>query len=436
MLYGKWNPIYYTVNFYRGMDLYAAGSVRSGESINSIDTNIEGYQFVDWYTDSIFSTPYNQEVVTSDINLYGKWSANTISVTYFKDTNIFAQRSIDAGSIAPTIDTTIHGHEFEGWYLDSLLTTPYHPQPLTKSTWLYGKWTADTIDVTYFRGGNVFAQESVSAGSSAPVINTTISGYEFQGWYLDASFTTLYQSQLLTESTWLYGKWVETQNPDPDPNPDNTYSGYYSSLNGLSDAQLKTVLTNMIKTNGSSGGTTSQVTNADKWQGQSYNIYTGLGSYGNREHVVPASKLRDAKAPEDDLQNLRASLVNVNSTRGNDPFGPGSGGWKSSGGKFYPGDEHIGDVARIVLYITTRHNVPISAVGNLQLFLEWHQADPVNDFERTRNDRVYSVKNHRNPFIDHPELVFKMWTKPSKANTDTLFFGYVPPLSFNQIFVS
>jgi hypothetical protein len=31
--------------------------------------------------------------------------------------------------------------------------------------------------------------------------------------------------------------------------------------------------------------------------------------------------------------------------------------------------------------------------------------DPVNDFEKTRNDRIYGIQNNRNPFIDHPELV-------------------------------
>ena len=47
----------------------------------------------------------------------------------------------------------------------------------------------------------------------------------------------------------------------------------------------------------------------------------------------------------------------------------------------------------------------IDVVGNLQTFLQWHEMDPVNDFERTRNDRIFGIQNNRNPFIDHPELV-------------------------------
>jgi hypothetical protein len=40
---------------------------------------------------------------------------------------------------------------------------------------------------------------------------------------------------------------------------------------------------------------------------------------------------------------------------------------------------------------------------------EWHEADPVDDFERDRNDAIYGYQDNRNPFIDHPELVREIW---------------------------
>ena len=61
----------------------------------------------------------------------------------------------------------------------------------------------------------------------------------------------------------------------------------------------------MIKTKGVAQGSTSQVKAADTYQGENYNIYTGFGSYGNREHVWPNSKL--GSAPSYDLHNLRAA---------------------------------------------------------------------------------------------------------------------------------
>ncbi|PKK87246.1 MAG: hypothetical protein CVV63_01700, partial [Tenericutes bacterium HGW-Tenericutes-8] len=50
--------------------------------------------------------------------------------------------------------------------------------------------------------------------------------------------------------------------------------------------------------------------------------------------------------------------------------------------------------------------VSSSVIGNLSMFLEWHQEDPVDDFERSRNQIIFeSNQKNRNPFIDHPEFV-------------------------------
>ena len=44
------------------------------------------------------------------------------------------------------------------------------------------------------------------------------------------------------------------------------------------------------------------------------------------------------------------------------------------------------------------------AFGYLSDLLEWNKADPVDDFEKQRNDRIYCYQQNRNPFIDHPEI--------------------------------
>ena len=43
------------------------------------------------------------------------------------------------------------------------------------------------------------------------------------------------------------------------------------------------------------------------------------------------------------------------------------------------------------------------------MLLEWHESDPVDDFEIARNERSYSIQNNRNPFIDHPEFAAMIW---------------------------
>lgn len=186
---------------------------------------------------------------------------------------------------------------------------------------------------------------------------------------------------------------------------------YYNSLEGLSESSFNQALKRLIEKTGTATGSTSELKQADNYNGQNFNIYTGFGSYGNREHVWPNSKL--GNAPSYDLHNLRAAVVSVNSSRSNYPFvekpSNNSGSYQVVGQGFYPGDDHVGDVARIVLYISLRYDLSLNLVGNLQMFLRWHELDPVDDFERVRNNNIQQIQNNRNPFIDYPEFVGMYW---------------------------
>ena len=69
-------------------------------------------------------------------------------------------------------------------------------------------------------------------------------------------------------------------------------------------------------------------------------------------------------------------------------------------------DNHRGDVARILFYMDIRWGdaTVLSDMGTLSTLLAWHELDPVDDFERNRNEVIYKYQKNRNPFIDHPEL--------------------------------
>ena len=108
-----------------------------------------------------------------------------------------------------------------------------------------------------------------------------------------------------------------------------------------------------------------------------------------------------------------------------------------SGTAFEPVDEYKGDFARSYFYMVTRYE---SQVGNwksdmlesgnktrafkpwaVDLLLKWHKQDPVSEKEIKRNDAVYAKQHNRNPFIDYPELVEKIW-----GNDGTPFKGTTP----------
>jgi hypothetical protein len=39
----------------------------------------------------------------------------------------------------------------------------------------------------------------------------------------------------------------------------------------------------------------------------------------------------------------------------------------------------------------------------LPMILDWHEEDPVSDYERHRNFVIAELQGNRNPLIDHPE---------------------------------
>jgi len=193
---------------------------------------------------------------------------------------------------------------------------------------------------------------------------------------------------------------------------------YYSSAAGLTGDNLYYELNSII-----SQGTGSMsydyaktiLEESDRDPGNANNVilvYTRESVKGqwdypnwNREHVWPQSKLNGA--PKGDAHNLKPSDVQENSSRGNLPFG-----YMTGSGVYEPHDEVKGDIARIVFYMATMYtqlDINSGTIGDLQVLLEWHMIDPVDDFERNRNEVIFSYQGNRNPFIDYPQFVEEIW---------------------------
>ncbi|MDA0871534.1 MAG: endonuclease [Firmicutes bacterium] len=149
----------------------------------------------------------------------------------------------------------------------------------------------------------------------------------------------------------------------------------------------------------------------------------------NREHVWPRSKLPNSIS-EADLHLLRASNPSLNSSRSNFSFVDGEGEARIIGSGWYPGDEDRGDIARIVFYVIMMWETNINLIGNLDTFLKWHEEDPVDDFERQRNQVIYAYQRNRNPFIDYPELVSIFY--PQNDTVPQSYISFEIPLSYRQ----
>jgi endonuclease I len=225
-------------------------------------------------------------------------------------------------------------------------------------------------------------------------------------------------------------------------------TGYYNGTENKQGDELKAALNNVI-----SGHTVYsyffskeifKLSDADpNTPGNIIEIYTGkswpnsdYGSGGdqlNREHVWAKSHGNfDGMQPMDgDVHNLKPSDASVNTDKSNLDFDnggtvhPEATGCKWSDNNWEPRDEDKGDVARIIFYMDTRYEgengeinltavdelntYPMPEHGKLSTLLEWNLMDPPDEFERNRNNVIYSFQRNRNPFIDNPQFAELIW---------------------------
>lgn len=170
------------------------------------------------------------------------------------------------------------------------------------------------------------------------------------------------------------------------------------------------------------------------YTGQVYNVgYNYNGSNNpNTEHTYAQSWFNgsDTSKKKSDLHHLFVTNSVVNSSRGNLPLytvGSHSAAtvyytntpWQSYRGYslnnqmvFEPADESKGNIARALLYFYTRYNNESLVQQNtdmLPVLVQWHSFDPPDAAEITRNTGVYNYQNNRNPYVDHPEFVGRIW---------------------------
>lgn len=192
-----------------------------------------------------------------------------------------------------------------------------------------------------------------------------------------------------------------------------------------------------IGTDKSANGSTFRLIYSDVDSGSNTN-----GSYFNREHVWPQSLGHfTTSGAGADLHHLRPEYPNINSSRGNHPFGDVT---KASANTYNYGGRTVlwvqggyaevmdnvkGDVARILLYVYTAYpeNKNIfttdgsysQVMRNRDTLLEWMQIDPVDTWEMSRNDAIQSVQGNRNVYIDYPELAWMIFGLQPPTNMTT-----------------
>jgi endonuclease I len=260
---------------------------------------------------------------------------------------------------------------------------------------------------------------------------------------------------------------------------------YYDSVTGLTGTALKnglhTILNSTHTSTYSYGDLEDQLKITDADPNNSNNvieIYTGWSvpksSYGggvtdwNKEHTWSKShgNFGESIPAGTDLHHMRPCDATVNSFKGNrdfdygttaytDPSPPsgytGATGCKSYGSyTFEPRDADKGDVARMLFYMAVRYDGVDTSYdlelvdyvnsastnnrpyyGKLTTLLAWHIADPPDAWEALRNNRIQNLQGNRNPFIDHPEFVARIWG--GSASEDDILLS-IPALHISSAY--
>ncbi|MFZ2325241.1 MAG: endonuclease [Ignavibacteriaceae bacterium] len=224
---------------------------------------------------------------------------------------------------------------------------------------------------------------------------------------------------------------------------------YDATTFNLFDSQLKTTLTQLVSGHTSLGYNLArdymfmEIDNKKvNGQGATQNtlecVYIGRLAVGyvdradaqtnynfNTEHTWPQSNFSEAEPMKSDLYHLYPTDNPANGVRSNYPFGKVVSNitWDSAGSKlgtnaqgqivFEPRDVHKGNVSRSMFYFITRY--PDNYGGFLtqtqeNVFREWNKLDTVGAVESARNNAIAALQKKRNPFIDHPEFVDRIYS--------------------------
>jgi hypothetical protein len=241
--------------------------------------------------------------------------------------------------------------------------------------------------------------------------------------------------------------------------------GYDATTFNKYDTELKSVLTTLVNNHISLGYDLARdkmfmeidnqrVNGQNATQNTLECVYTGRLAVGyidrtdafnnysfNTEHTWPQSNFGEAEPMRSDLYHLFPTDITANSIRSNYPFGNVVSNitWQVGGSKrgndstgqivFEPRDVHKGDVSRSMYYFITRYPVNY---GNFftqaqeNVFREWNKLDPVGVIESNRNNAIASLQMKRNPYIDHPEFVDRIYsfatnnTRPRNSELDLI----------------
>ncbi len=205
-LYGKWEPLTYTVSFAgTGIPDQEVGEAQGFLVQRPADPQLEGQLFQGWYADAEYTAEFDfSKPIVRDTTVYAKWD-NDISyeITYVLNGG---ENDPDNGGVynilnlpVPLYQPTRFGYDFLGWYFSADFSgdpVTRLEKGLTGDITLHARWEVRTSVIRFVNAeGSTPDPITVTYGQAFDLPHPSHRGnagkhavYQFEGWYSGSLF--------------------------------------------------------------------------------------------------------------------------------------------------------------------------------------------------------------------------------------------------------
>ena len=222
-LYAKWSVNQYTLSFNtNGGDSISSVTQDYGSSYTLPFATKTGHTFLGWAAsldgEVVATGNINYTFVAQNVTLYAKWEVNQYTISFEENGGSLVDNiTQDYGTdITVPSNPTLTGHTFKGWFKDKECTQEYDfPETMpAENITLYAKWEVNTYTISFEENGGSEVEDITQDYNSSLLMpnNPTLTGYTFDGWYLDDACTNPFTlNKMPAENITLYAKWEVNQ---------------------------------------------------------------------------------------------------------------------------------------------------------------------------------------------------------------------------------
>ncbi len=216
-VYAKWADAYtVTLKYQDGATADELLTIEKDSKLGILPTPSRAhYTFAGWY-DGTGKQATSDTTVTKNMTLFANWTTNKYWVNYYNGARLLYAEHVEYGK-TPNKDSAAKyeektGYTFNGWKLADGTDFDF-TKAVEGDVNVYGSWNVKQFEVTFETGeGSAVESQTVDYGKGVTKpADPTLDGYEFDGWYADATCTKEFDfdATAIKKNTTIYAKWTQ-----------------------------------------------------------------------------------------------------------------------------------------------------------------------------------------------------------------------------------